>query len=148
MICQATLYFAPVILAGENSQTKPESRADAVRALVSHLGLGQGSVIADIGAGSGKDTWVFAEIVVETGKVFAEEIDKDKVKSLRGLAEKKNLTQVIAMLGSSVSPCLPKKSVDLVYMNRVYHHFAKPREMLREIWRSLRPSGYLVVVDQ
>ena len=127
---------------------KPKDRATSVRTLVSHLGLGEGSVIADIGAGNGKDTWVFAEIVGETGKVFAEEIDQDKVKSLKDSAEKKNLAQVIAMLGSSVSPCLPPDSVDLVYMNRVYHHFAKPREMLRGIWRSLRPGGYLVIVDQ
>lgn len=127
---------------------KPKDRATSVRALVSHLGLGNGSVIADIGAGNGKDTWVFAEIVGETGKVFAEEIAEDKVKSLKDSAEKKNLAQVVAMLGNSVNPCLPSDSVDLVYMNRVYHHFAKPREMLRGIWRSLRPGGYLVVVDQ
>jgi len=147
-ICQMTLYFPPVIYANESSESKPESRADAVRALVSHLGLSEGAFIADIGAGNGKDTWVFAEIVGETGKVFAEEIDEDKVKSLKDSAEKKSLTQVIAMLGSSISPCLPYDSLDLVYMNRVYHHFAKPREMLRQIWRSLRPDGYLVVVDQ
>lgn len=147
-ICLMALYFTPEVWAGENTKNKPETRADAVRALVSHLGLGQGSVIADIGAGNGKDTWVFAEIVGETGKVFAEEIDDDKVKSLKDSAENKNLAQVIAMLGSSVNPCLPLDSVDLVYMNRVYHHFAKPREMLRGIWRSLRPGGYLVVVDQ
>ena len=127
---------------------KPKDRATSVRALVSHLGLGTGSVIADIGAGNGRDTWVFAEIVGETGKVFAEEITEDKVKSLKDSAEKKELAQVVAMLGSSVSPCLPPDCVDLVYMNRVYHHFAKPREMLRGIWRSLRPGGYLVIVDQ
>jgi predicted methyltransferase len=127
---------------------RPANRADAVRTLVSHLGLGGGSIIADIGAGNGRDTWVFAEIVGETGKVFAEEIDEDKVKSLKDSAEEKNLAQVIALLGSSASPCLPPDSVDLVYMNRVYHHFAKPREMLRGIWRSLRPGGYLVVIDQ
>jgi len=57
------------------------------------------------------------------GKVFAEEIAKDKVKSLRDSAEKKNLAQVTAMLGNSVNPCLPSDSVDLVYMNRVYHRF-------------------------
>ena len=48
---QMTLSFAPAIWAGENTKTKPEARANAVRALVSHLGLGEGSVIADIGAG-------------------------------------------------------------------------------------------------
>ena len=48
----------------------PKDRAGSVRAIVSHLGLGEGSVIADIGAGRGRDTWVFAKIVGETGTVF------------------------------------------------------------------------------
>jgi len=133
---------------GTSDPAIPKDRAASVRALVSHLGLGNGSVVADIGAGNGRDTWVFAEIVGENGTVYAEEIDEAKVRSLKESAEEKNLAQVVAMLGSATSPCLPFNSVDLVYMNRVYHHFAKPREMLREIWRSLKPKGYLVVIDQ
>jgi len=133
--------------AGSNS-ARPKSRADSVRAVVSHIGLAEGSVIADIGAGNGKDTWVFAGIVGETGKVYAEEIGANMVKSLKDAAKKKGLAQVTPVLGRSDDPCLPRDSIDLVYMNRVYHHFAKPREMLRGLWRSLKPGGHLVIVDQ
>ena len=127
---------------------KPKTRAESIGALVSHLGLGKGSVVADIGAGNGKDTWVFAEIVGKKGTVYAEEIEEDKVKTLGSQAEKKGLSQVNPILGCSDDPCLPSASVDLIYMNRVYHHFDQPRAMLRGFWRSLRPGGYLVVVDQ
>ncbi|MBN2139054.1 MAG: methyltransferase domain-containing protein [Sedimentisphaerales bacterium] len=127
---------------------RPKDRADSVRAIVSYLGLSEGSVIGDIGAGNGKDTWVFAEIAGERGKVYPEEIGADMVESLSKTAEEKGLTQVTAVLGCSEDPCLPRDSADLIYMNRVYHHFAKPREMLRGIWRSLKPGAYLVVVDQ
>ena len=51
---------------------KPNDRAGSIRAIVSHLSLGEGSVIVDIGAGRGRDTWVFAKVVGETGLVFAE----------------------------------------------------------------------------
>lgn len=105
---------------------RPKNRAESVRALVSYAGLGKGAVIADIGAGNGKDTWVFAEAVSETGRVFAEEIGEDMVQSLKDAAEKKSLSQVAAVLGRSDDPCLPADSIDLAYMNRVYHHFAKP----------------------
>ncbi|MCK4790925.1 MAG: class I SAM-dependent methyltransferase, partial [Desulfobacteraceae bacterium] len=127
---------------------KPKDRAGSVHAIVSHLGLGEGSVIADIGAGRGRDTWVFAKIVGETGTVFAEEIVENKVESLKTEAEKRGFNQVRAVLGRTDDPCLPSNSIDLVYLNHVYHHLAKPREMLREIWRALRPGGHLVVVDQ
>jgi predicted methyltransferase len=127
---------------------KPANRDDSVRTLVRHLGLGEGSTIADIGAGGGRDTWVFADIVGETGTVFTEEIEENKVKSLKAEAGKKGLDQVKPVLGRSDDPCLPAESTDLAYMNHVYHHFAKPREMLRAIWQGLKPGGYLVVVDQ
>lgn len=51
-------------------------------------------------------------------------------------------------MGRKDDPCLPSNSVDLVYMNHVYHHLAKSREMLRGIWHALRPGGHLVVVDR
>ena len=127
---------------------KPKNRAESVRAIVSHLGLGEGSVVADIGAGGGQDTWVFASIVGEKGTVFAEEIVESKVKSLKTETKKRGLSQVRAVLGRTDDPCLPANSVDLAFLHYVYHHLAKPREMLRGIWRGLRPGGHLVVVDR
>jgi predicted methyltransferase len=132
----------------KSEAVRPKDRAESLRAIASYLGLGRGSAIADIGAGNGRDTWVFAEIVGEGGKVYPEEIGENLVRSLKASAEKKELAQVSAVLGRSDDPCLPAELIDLVYMNRVYHHFAKPREMLRGIRRSLKPGGYLVIVDQ
>jgi len=127
---------------------KPGNRAEAVRALLSHLGVGEGATVADIGAGRGTDTWVFAEIVGEAGTVFAEEIGESMVKSLEKEAGEKGLPQVRAVLGRDDDPCLPPASADLAFLHHVYHHIAKPREMLRGIWRALKPGGYLVVVDK
>jgi len=127
---------------------KPKDRVESIRAVLSRLGLGEGSVIADIGAGSGRDSWVFASIVGKKGTVFAEEIFEGKVKSLKKEAEKKKLSQVRAVLGHDDGPGLPPGAVDMAFMHYVYHHVTKPREMLRGIWRSLKPGGYLVVVDQ
>ena len=133
---------------GSGKSVKPANRMDSVRALVRYLGLGEGSVIADIGAGNGRDTWVLADIVGETGTVLTEEIEEKKVKSLKAEAERRELNHVKSVLGRSDDPCLPADTVDLVHMNHVYHHFARPREMLRAIWRSLKPGGYLAIVDR
>lgn len=127
---------------------KPENRAESVRALLAHLEIGKGSTVADVGAGRGRDTWVFAEVVGETGTVYAEEIVEGMVSSLKKEAEKQGLPQVRPVLGREDDPCLPRDTVELAFLRYVYHHLSKPREMLRGIWRGLKPGGYLVVVDQ
>lgn len=128
--------------------TKPSNRAESVRALLSFLSLDEGSVVADIGAGGGTDTWTFANIVGKKGLVFAQEISEGKVKKLEEEAHKKELSQVCPVLGRTDDPCLPSDSADLVFVHHVYHHFARPRQMLRGLWQALKPGGYLVVVDK
>ena len=130
------------------SKESREQREKSLRALAQHLEVGQGAVIADIGAGNGPDTWVFADIVGPDGKVYAEEIDAAKVKQVRASAEKRNLSQVEAVLGQPDNPSLPSDVVDMAFMHFVYHHVTQPREMLNAIWKSLKPGGYLVIVDQ
>lgn len=127
---------------------KPKNASTSLKALLAHLEIGTGSVVADVGAGGGGDTWTFAEIVGPEGRVYSEEIEKNKVESLAKKAAEKGYKQVEATLGRDDDPCLPENSVDLIFTKRVYHHFSKPRAMLRGMWRALKPGGYLVVVDQ
>jgi len=127
---------------------KKKNQSKAVAAVLSRLGLGRGSVVADIGSGKGRYTWVFAKAVGKTGTVFAEDIADEQVKSLEKEAQKRGLRQVRAVLGRVDDPCLPENSADLAFLHHVYHHITKPREMLRGIWRALKPGGYLVVVDR
>jgi len=138
------LLLSLLLLCGE----KPKNQAESLKALLSHLDITKGSVIADIGAGRGVDAWVFADIVGPQGRVYAEEIDKEKVDFLEKKAKEKHLEHIRAVLGRDDDPCIPENSANLIYMKRVYHHFSKPRSMLRGIWKALKPGGYLVIVDQ
>lgn len=132
---------------GRRNQDTQE-RAASLRKLAERLEVGRGATIADIGAGSGRDSWVFADIVGDQGRVYAEEITEDGVGKIEQEAETRGLEQITAVLGTSDSPCLPENAVDMAYTNQVYHHLAKPREMLRSIWQYLKPGGYFVVVDR
>ncbi len=128
--------------------SRPANRAEGIRSLTARLGVGEGAVIVDLGAGRGHDTWLFADVVGPTGKVYAQDIADRSIASLREAAEKRDLAQVETILGRSDDPRLPEAAADLVYMRQVYHHFSNPREMLRGILRGLKPGGYLVVVDR
>jgi predicted methyltransferase len=139
---------APAAKRKKRSRENRQQREKSLRSIAEHLGVGPGSVIADIGAGNGPDTWVFADIVGPDGKVFAEEIDKGKIKGITAAAEKRGLSQVEPVLGTTDDPALPANAADMAFMHFVYHHMTQPREMLDAIWKSLKPGGYLVVVDQ
>ena len=125
-----------------------KARADSLHRLAERLEIRPGATIADIGAGKGRDTWVFADIVGKQGHVYAVEIDQNDVKKIGDGAQSRDLTHVRPVLGKTDHPGLPDESVDLAFMHYVYHHLAKPREMLRGIWKSLKPGGYYVVVDR
>jgi len=70
---------------------KTQQRAESLRTIAEHLEVGPGSVIADIGAGKGRDTWTFADVVGESGSVFAEEIDEGKTKAIEKEASERDL---------------------------------------------------------
>ena len=125
-----------------------KERAASLRRLAERVELRPGATVADIGAGKGRDTWVFAEIVGKQGGVYAVEIDQNDVEKIGSVAESRGLKQVHPVLGKSDHPGLPEDSVDLAFMHYVYHHLAQPREMLRGIWKALKPGGYYVVVDR
>ncbi len=125
-----------------------QKRDDSLRAVARQIGIGPGCVIADIGAGDGQDSWLFADIVTDTGKVLSEEIEEAKTKGIEKEAAARKLTQVTAVLGKPEDPGLPANSVDMAFMHLVYHHLSQPREMLQAIWKSLKPGGKFVVIDQ
>jgi predicted methyltransferase len=134
--------------ASKPDRPEAKDRAAKLVALLAHLKIGPGAKIADIGAGSGVDTWTFAEVVGPTGTVYAEEITPKLIQGLQEGAKKRNLPQVQPVLGREDAPMLPQETLDLAYMRFVYHHVSRPREMLLGIWRALKPGGYFVVVDR
>jgi predicted methyltransferase len=66
-----------------DAAVKAKQRQRYLRAIMKKLGIGDGSVIADIGAGDGRDSWVFADVVGASGRVYAEEIDLSELRSIR-----------------------------------------------------------------
>ncbi len=134
--------------AAEKRKEDAKKRAESLRKLADRLEIRPGATIADIGAGKGNDSWVFADIVGTGGRVFSVEISQEDVMKLKDEAASRDLLQVRPVLGQSDTSNLPDNSVDLAFMHYVYHHLAKPREMLRSLWRSLKPGGYYIVVDR
>lgn len=111
------------------------------------LQLQPGMAVADVGAGTGLYTMLFASKVGTGGRVHGVDIAPKFVEHITKTAAERKLPQVVAQLCSERSVELPAASVDLVFVCDTYHHFEYPQATLASIHRALRPGGELVILD-
>jgi predicted methyltransferase len=118
---------------------KPDAIMDA-------LGIYDGSIVADLGAGGGWFTVRLARRVGPTGRVYAQDIQKPMIESMERRFRREGLRNVTTVLGESDDPKLPAL-VDAVLIVGVYGELAQPVELLKNVRKSLRPGGRVGVVD-
>jgi predicted methyltransferase len=120
---------------------------DRRKEIVAAAHVKKGGAVADVGAGTGLYTMLFAEAVGPKGTVYAVEIAPRFLEYLGQRAKKAGARNVKVVRGSANSAELAPASVDLVFLCDTYHHFELPKENLASIRRALRPDGELMVVD-
>jgi SAM-dependent methyltransferase len=128
----------------EREEREREERTDL---LLTALQLKPGTVVADIGAGTGYLARRMAPAVVPGGKVLAVDVQPEMVSLLQSMVRRTGLTQIEPSLGTEVDVKLPASSVDLAIMVDVYHELAFPYEVLASIIRALKPDGLVVFVE-
>jgi len=107
----------------------------------------KGSVVADVGAGSGFMAELFARMVGPKGKVYAVDINPKLLERIEQNARKAGLANLQIVLGQEDSITLPANSVDLVFICDTYHHFEYPKSSVLSIHRALRSGGEIVLVE-
>jgi len=107
-----------------------------------------GDAVADLGAGTGLFTHLFAERVGPKGKVYAVDIGPAFLKHIAKQANRLGQERVVkTVLGTQDSTNLLPGSVDVVFICDTYHHFEHPQKMLDSVHGGLRPGGRLILVD-
>lgn len=120
---------------------------DHRREIVAAVGLAPGQSVADVGAGTGLFTRLFAAQVGPQGRVYAVDIARSFVEGNLQRARSAGLGNVIGIVSDQSDTRLPAASVDAAFICDVYHHFEQPQATLASIRRALRPGGALVIVD-
>lgn len=120
---------------------------DKRREIVAATGVRRGQSVADIGAGTGLFTMLFAEAVGPEGAVWAVDIAPRFVAHIEKRAFDAGARNVHAVLAGERSIDLAPASIDVAFVCDTYHHFPSPQSSLASIRQALRPGGELVVVD-
>src|SRR5262245_38224589 len=122
------LYFVTALLlvgAGGtaiDAQNARQNAADADR-LIKAMDVKPGSVIAEIGAGGGELTVALAKAVGPAGKIYSNELNKDRLIAIRKAADEAGLNNVTTVEGKEDVANLPDACCDGIFMRNVYHHF-------------------------
>jgi SAM-dependent methyltransferase len=115
--------------------------------IMDSLGIAEGSIVADIGAGGGWFTIRLARRVGANGIVYAEDIQPQMLESTMRRVRREGLGNVERVLGTAEDARLPAGRLDAVLIVDTYHELENPEALLRNIARSLKPQGRVGVVD-
>ncbi len=110
------------------------------------LGIADGSQVADLGAGGGWFTTRLAMRVGPNGIVYAEDVQREMIESIRRRVEREGLRNVRTILGSPDDPGLPG-DLQAVLIVDTYTQFRDPVSMLRHAGQALSPTGRLGIID-
>ena len=111
------------------------------------VGLQPGMAVADVGAGTGFFTKLFAQAVGKEGTVYAVEIAPRFIEHIEHLARSQGLSQVHTVKCQEDSVDLPPESIDAAFICDTYHHFEYPDSSMQSIHDALRSRGELIVID-
>jgi ubiquinone/menaquinone biosynthesis C-methylase UbiE len=117
---------------------------------VLQLGLHEGMIVGDFGAGTGHYARAAAGVVGETGKVYAVDIQEDILKHLK-LNSHPHHQAIIETVWGNVEQMggthLRAETLDAVILANTLFQIGNRKELLVEIKRTLKAGGKLLVVD-
>lgn len=121
-------------------------------AILANVPLDSGDTLLDIGAGFGYYTYQFADIVGQTGRVYAIDTSKEYIEHIKGVKKKYGYDNIEPVL-SKTNDISVNDQADVAFMSSLYHviyTWSSERDrqpFLLSIKRALKPGGYLIIAD-
>ena len=119
-----------------------------VRELLKWADVSQNGTVADIGCHEGYLSMHLARVVGENGKVYAVDVREDRLEQLKVNARKRQLQNIVAVLGDYDDPKLPENRLDVLFVVDAYHEMTDYGTMLAHFHRSLKPGGRILILEK
>jgi ubiquinone/menaquinone biosynthesis C-methylase UbiE len=116
------------------------------KTILEEVGIRPGFHVLDYGCGPGGYTAPLAELVGESGKIYALDIHPLAIRKVKDIASKRQLANVETIL-SDCQTGLADNSMDVVLLYDIFHDLSDPNEILKELHRVLKPDGVLSFSD-
>jgi predicted methyltransferase len=140
-----SVVFAQLPDARQVAQERARAEVE-VPQLAALLGLSPGMTVADVGAGFGASTVVFAKWI-GNGRVFATDIGQRQLQAIRDYVARESLSNVTIVEGAAAATNLPPACCEAIFMRDVYHHVTAVDAFNASLLASLKPGGHLAVID-
>ncbi|HXT69552.1 MAG TPA: methyltransferase domain-containing protein [Vicinamibacterales bacterium] len=131
----------------QSAEAEAKQDAADIARLVELLEIRSGSVVADVGTAGGALSLLLSPIVGPTGRVFATDINKDRITEINAAVGKADARNITVVLGDANRTNLPDGCCDAIFMRHVYHHFGDPPRMNQSLLDGLKPGGRIAVAD-
>ncbi len=119
---------------------RPGYPAEVIELLRSECGLALGSIVADVGSGTG----IFTELLLKNGSTV---IGVEPNEAMRGAAENllREYSKFQSVKGSAEATTLPNVSVGLITAGQAFHWFDSAAAR-NEFVRILKPGGFVALI--
>lgn len=109
------------------------------------FGIKEGFTIIDYGCGPGRYLKRASQLVGKKGKVYALDIHRLAIKSVKEKVKKYNLESVEPVLIDGYSCNVDDHIADMIYAVDMFHMIKEPVPFLKELHRLLKKDGFLVI---
>ncbi len=117
--------------------------------VVAEMGLRKGQTVADLGCGSGFYVLPAAQLVGDSGQVYAVDIQESKLAATMSAARQYGLKNVQILKADLDQPALelPEGSCDAVIMASILHEISSRDMLLKNAYRILKTGGKVLAVE-
>lgn len=117
---------------------------------IKEFGLQEGASVADFGSGSGHYTLIASDLVGDSGRVYAIDIQRELLKKVKDLSSGSNQENIDVLCGDIEEiggTKLADGVVNAIFLTNVLFQTEKKENVVAEAYRVLKKRGRVLFVD-